>query len=154
MLRHWPGGAQNWGIAMADMDKADPITHGREDPADLAHVDELFATARAARPALPAHLAAAILDDAAAQQPDGTAAALAPRNAREGLGRWRQLLKAVGGWPAFGGFVMASAAGLWLGLSPPSFIPDPVVLAGLDADSQGMPFDGYEMAMVLSEDMQ
>jgi hypothetical protein len=135
-------------MTMADMDKTGPQADGLDDRADL---DNLFAAARGARPALPAHLSAAILADAAAQQP-GCQPGEADRIRRPA--RWRQLLNALGGWPAVGGLAMASATGLWLGLAPPSFVPDPVALAGLDADSETMPFDSYDMAMVLSEDLQ
>lgn len=129
------------------MDKAGPQAGGPRDAADL---EDLFAAARSARPPLPEHLNAEILADAAQLQP--VRPAPAPRRSPP-LPRWRQLLAAVGGWPAAGGLAMASAAGLWLGLAPPSFVPDPVALAGLDA-AETMPFDSYDMAVVLSEDLQ
>lgn len=65
-----------------------------------------------------------------------------------------QLVVAIGGWPALGGLVAASAAGLWVGIAPPDFVPDPGVMAGIDESALTVPYDGYEMAIMLSEDLQ
>lgn len=131
---------------MADMDKA---------PQAQPDLDDLFAAARDARPAMPDHLTAAILRDAELEQAGSrTAAARATGRIR---GRWAvlgQLVVAIGGWPAMGGLVAASAAGMWIGLAPPDFLPDLGALAGLGDDRQVMPYDGYEMAMMLSEELQ
>jgi hypothetical protein len=130
---------------MADMDKA---------PQAQPDLDDLFAAARDARPAMPDHLTAAILQDAARQQA-GSRPPAGQANRRSG--RWAvlgQLIVAIGGWPAMGGLVAASAAGMWIGLAPPDFLPDPGALAGLGDDRQVMPYDGYEMAMMLSEELQ
>ncbi|KIC07764.1 hypothetical protein RA19_21775 [Leisingera sp. ANG-M1] len=124
---------------MADTDKA------------LQELEDLFAAARAERPAVPDRLSAAILEDAARELP-GSRSAAPRRRARQPL--WRQLAEAVGGWPALGGLAAASAAGLWIGIAPPSFVPDPVALAGYEDSSTTVPFDSYDMAMVLSEDLQ
>ncbi|MBY6068206.1 hypothetical protein KUW17_15740 [Leisingera aquaemixtae] len=124
---------------MADTDKANQ------------ELEELFAAARRDRPALPEHLSAAILADAGRVQ-QGRHAAGPARAARQPL--WRQLIEAVGGWPAMGGLAAASAAGLWIGLAPPSFVPDPVALAGYEDSGNAVPYDSYDMAMVLSEDLQ
>lgn len=130
---------------MADMDKA---------PQAQPDLDDLFAAARDARPAMPDHLTAAILQDAARQQAGSRPPA---GQAKRRSGRWAvlgQLIVAIGGWPAMGGLVAASAAGMWIGLAPPDFLPDPGALAGLGDDRQVMPYDGYEMAMMLSEELQ
>ncbi|MEX0304463.1 MAG: hypothetical protein AB3N24_18750 [Leisingera sp.] len=124
---------------MADTDKA------------LQELEDLFAASRAEPPAVPDHLTAAILEDAAREQP-GLQPAAPARRASKPL--WRQLIEAIGGWPAIGGLAAASAAGLWIGIAPPSFVPDPVALAGYEDSSTAVPFDSYDMAIVLSEDLQ
>ncbi|WP_264212859.1 hypothetical protein [Leisingera thetidis] len=124
---------------MAETDKA------------LQELEDLFAAARAEPPALPQSLTAAILADAAHAQ-SGFQAAAPGRAARQPL--WRQLIEAIGGWPAIGGLAAASAAGLWIGMAPPSFVPDPVVLAGFEDANTAVPYDSYDMAAVLSEDLQ
>ncbi|OBY28390.1 hypothetical protein A9D60_11525 [Leisingera sp. JC1] len=135
-MRPWPGGAKSWGIAMADTDKS------------LQELDGLFAEARSTPPVLPDHLSAAILADAARVQPEYQPA----EPARQPL--WRQLAEALGGWPALGGLAAASAAGLWIGLAPPSFMPDPVALAGYEDSSTAFADGSYDMALMLSEDLQ
>ncbi|NSY40039.1 hypothetical protein [Leisingera sp. ANG59] len=124
---------------MADTDKA------------LQELEDLFAAARSGRPAVPEHLNAAILADAARVQPGYQPAAPA-QAARQPL--WRQLTEALGGWPALGGLAAASAAGLWIGLAPPSFVPDPVALAGYEDSSTVFADGSYDMALMLSEDLQ
>ncbi|EEE36418.1 hypothetical protein RKLH11_251 [Rhodobacteraceae bacterium KLH11] len=39
---------------------------------------------------------------------------------------WRQWIALIGGWQGMGGLVAASAAGVWIGFSAPTFLPDPV----------------------------
>ncbi len=124
---------------MADTDKA------------LEELEDLFAAARSARPGMPAHLNTAILADAARAQA-GFSAARPARAVRQP--KWRQLVEAIGGWPAMGGLAAASAAGLWIGMAPPSFVPDPVVLAGYEDSSTAVPYDSYDLALMLSEDLQ
>lgn len=124
---------------MADTEKA------------LQDLEDLFAAARAEPPAVPEYLHAAILADAAREQP-GAQPDVPARPARQPL--WQQLIEAIGGWPALGGLAAASAAGLWLGLAPPAFVPDPVALAGYEDSSAEVPYDSYEMAVMLSEDLQ
>lgn len=124
---------------MADTDKA------------LQELEDLFAAARSRRPGVPAQLNAAILADAAREQA-GFRAARPERAVRQPL--WRQLIEAVGGWPAMGALAAASAAGLWIGIAPPSFVPDPVALAGYENSSTAFADDSYDMALMLSEDLQ
>ncbi|WP_424979437.1 hypothetical protein [Leisingera sp. S232] len=113
----------------------------------LQELEDLFAAAREDRPELPHHLSAAILADAARAQPGAVV--------RQGrLPLWRQLADAIGGWPALGGLAAASAAGVWIGLAPPSFVPDPVVLAGYEDSSNVLGDGSYEMAVMLNEDLQ
>ncbi|UWQ82491.1 hypothetical protein [Leisingera caerulea] len=124
---------------MADTDKA------------LEELEDLFAAARSQRPGMPAPLNAAILADAAREQA-GFRAARPERAVRQPL--WRQLIEAIGGWPAMGGLAAASAAGLWIGIAPPSFVPDPVALAGYENTSTAFADESYDMALMLSEDLQ
>ncbi|WP_411351217.1 hypothetical protein PNH50_12425 [Leisingera aquaemixtae] len=124
---------------MADTDKA------------LEELEDLFAAARSARPGMPAHLNTAILADAARAQA-GFSAARPARAVRQP--KWRQLVEAIGGWPAMGGLAAASAAGLWIGMAPPSFVPDPVVLAGYEESGSVFADDSYDMALMLSEDLR
>ncbi|MFV0514899.1 MAG: hypothetical protein ACK5MY_14915 [Jhaorihella sp.] len=44
-------------------------------------------------------------------------------------GRLHRVLAALGGWPGLGGLTAACAAGVWLGFSPPAFLPDPLDFA-------------------------
>ncbi len=81
-------------------------------------LDHLFAQARAARDAFPDDLAVRIETDAEAVRLD--------RLARPSRRSWRQRIGVIGGWQGLGGLVAASAAGVWIGLSAPAFLPDPV----------------------------
>ncbi len=93
----------NWGTNMADQDN---------------ELDHLFAQARAARDVLPDDLAVRIETDAEAIR--------LARTARPRRQTWRQKISVVGGWQGLGGLVAASAAGVWIGFSAPTFLPDPV----------------------------
>ena len=89
---------------------------------DLARVDALLADRRAiAVPAIDDAFMARLMADAAGALPGaafvapGTGVARGPA-APQG---WRGLLAAIGGWPAAGGLVAATATGLWIGIAPP-----------------------------------
>lgn len=102
---------------MADNDR---ITNRADD--GLA---DLFARARADAPRPGADLTARILADAAAVQADlRRQAAPGPRRTQRPQGPVRRLRDALGGWPALAGLGLAALAGLWLGLTPPAFLPD------------------------------
>lgn len=79
---------------------------------DIDMLESLFQDARSAPPAVPQDLMDRIMADALAQQP-----APAPRG-------WRAIWRAIGGAPALGGFVTATAVGFWIGVAPPSNLPD------------------------------
>lgn len=113
-------------------------------------LDDLFAMARDERPEMPAGLQSAILADAAAVQAGWTAPQ--PEPLRGGF--WLQLRQAVGGWPSLGGMVAASAAGLWIGFTGPDFLPDPVTLISASAEEEFVPYDSYDLAVLLAEDTQ
>lgn len=87
-------------------------------------LDRCLSEARDCPPAPPADLAARVLADAMEVQAGLTGPAPRPQPRRPGL--WQQLVEALGGWPALGGLAAACAAGVWMGVSPPQILPDPV----------------------------
>lgn len=87
---------------------------------DNMELDQLFASARRDRPALPDDLAVRIQTDAEAVRLGRLRPARQPR--------WARILSSVGGWQGMGGLVAASAAGIWIGFSAPGFLPDPANL--------------------------
>lgn len=88
-----------------------------KDTISTADLEDLFAQARAAPPALPEALMARVLADAQAVQP----ASSAGRAARDGLRGW---LRRLGGAPGLSGLVAATCVGFWLGVAPPFGVPD------------------------------
>lgn len=113
-------------------------------------LDAMLAAARARRDDLPDGLAARILADAATVQAAQTAGS-ERRLPTRGPGFWAQLRGALGGWPGLGGLATACAAGVWIGLAPPDFLPDPVTLVYQDeADLDVM--GGASLSEFLSED--
>lgn len=98
---------------------------------------------------LPDGLAARILGDA--EQVQAGFAGRAEVAARPGPGLWRQMMDMLGGWPSVGGLAAACAAGVWIGLAPPSFLPDPMQLvtgAQSDIDLYG----AEELAALMAEE--
>ncbi len=92
---------------MADMDKN----------SDLYDLDNLFAQTRAQDVAPTPDFMERVLQDALQAQ-----VAAAPVAARPRASWIRQLLSAIGGWPAVAGLATAGVAGLWIGINPPSAI--------------------------------
>lgn len=84
-------------------------------------LDHLFSQARTDRDKLPDDLAVRILTDAEAVR----LSRIKPAPARA---VWQQVMSAMGGWPGVSGLATASLAGIWIGLSAPSFLPDPANL--------------------------
>lgn len=104
------------------MTRSHDRTEGR--PADAAEtrLDALFAEAREAAPApLPEALAARLLGDALAAQPQP-----APRRTlRPGLfARLRAALAEIGGAPSLAGVGVAGMAGIWIGFASPGSTGD------------------------------
>ena len=118
----------------------------------MHELDNLFAAAREIPAPLPDHLAAAIMADAVTARTEllGVEPELQPQPR---TAMWRQLMMAIGGLPALGGLVTACAAGVWIGLAPPSFLPDPAQILGF-SDSTSVPYDSYDLAVVLGEEVQ
>ncbi|TMV08010.1 hypothetical protein FGK63_11215 [Ruegeria sediminis] len=87
------------------------------------HLEQLFAAARRQGERLPDDLAARMLADA------GTVLSerVHPVQERQ-RPSWRQVFDYLGGWRGMGGLATACAAGIWIGLAPPGFLPDPAEL--------------------------
>lgn len=87
------------------------------DQDDIQALDACFKAGRAASLNPSAELLARVLADADAVQSGLRASDVQfppPRATR-----LRQMVKALGGWPALGGLAAATVAGVWIGLSPP-----------------------------------
>lgn len=83
------------------------------DQKDESGLEALFAASRATSPEPPDALMQRVLADAVALQPcvgRGTA--------------WRRWMAALGGAPALSGLITAASVGVWLGLAPPTGVPD------------------------------
>ncbi len=81
-------------------------------------LDDLFAQMRDI-PVVPSDaLMARVLADAAAAQPRAV-----PALTRQ-HGLWGRMMEAIGGWPSFGGLAVATVAGIWVGVAPPSSFQD------------------------------
>ncbi len=107
---------------------------------DLVDLDMFFDAARRETTVLPGDLERRIVADAARVLHERQIAAVAPRP-----GRWRQLYDMLGGWPAIAALATACAAGVWLGFSPPSTLPDPAQY--LVSDSIFLDEDSLVIAM-------
>ena len=106
---------------------------------DDKQIEALFAAARQDRSELPDTLSQRMLRDAEQTQ-QGFARPEAVVTAGPGL--LGQIKAALGGWPTLGGLATACLAGLWIGVAPPAFLPDPLdlvysddALSVLDQDS-------------------
>lgn len=83
-------------------------------------LDDLLAEGRALRPAPGNDLMARILADAeavAAEREGPVRSAPARRG-------WHDWLRSLGGWPAIGGLVASTLAGLWIGAAQPAALSD------------------------------
>lgn len=134
------------------------MSEGDKTLSEMADLEDLFACARQARPALPSDLQATILADAHMMQRDqsmvtpGTGSATDPSTRPQRL--WRQFTAAIGGWPALGGLAAASLVGLWLGLAPPVFLPDPVAgLAAASSAPQLLADLDYDVSFLMSDEV-
>lgn len=121
-----------------------------ESDTEDAFLEAHFATARRLGGQMPAALEARMLADAAAVQ--AVRAAPVPGARRgAGLGLLGQLIRALGGWPTMGGLAAACAAGVWIGVAPPDFLPDPLGLV-VQQNSDVNLLDSYALSSVLPED--
>lgn len=130
----WLASAQLWGMKMSD---------------DMSDLDRMLHAARAGRDDLPEALAQRMLADAAGVQ--ASLARPAARPAAVAQDAWRGLLAALGGWRGMGGLATACAAGVWTGVAPPEFLPDPAQLVlGLESETETLGF--YDLADFISEE--
>ncbi|MGC1504358.1 MAG: hypothetical protein WA782_09495 [Sulfitobacter sp.] len=83
-----------------------------DDDVKNTELEFLFQQARATPPQMPQGLMARVLADAEALQP-----------APERWG-WQSWFSALGGLPGMGGLITASCVGFWLGVAPPTGMPD------------------------------
>lgn len=109
-------------------------------------LDQAFARARETAGQMPVGLEQCILADA-----DGIQAGFGTPEPPRRAGLWSQLLAALGGWPTLGGLATACAAGVWIGVAPPNFLPDPVQLV-LGAERYLDFADMDDLAMAMSEE--
>lgn len=122
-------------------------------------LDELFAAARSSAPEPSAQLLARISADAQAVQLDHTAPQTVPEPRRasgreaggQAKGLWGQIIGALGGWTALAGLATATVAGVWIGISPPQGLADPLSAAigtsqmtGFDEIGAGFDFTQFE----------
>ncbi|MFC3615760.1 hypothetical protein ACFORG_18550 [Lutimaribacter marinistellae] len=121
----------SWGMLMAE---------------DQKELDEMFAAARRER--MPAALADRMVADAAQVQAGRAKAARVKPKRRPAI--WAQLREALGGWTGMGGLATACAAGLWVGLAPPAFMPDPAQLV-YESEQEPDLFGGTDLALLLAE---
>ena len=91
-----------------------PMTE--QDDLDL---DNVFAEARAARPLPGDDLLRRIISDA-----DDVATSRETKSSAGSRSRWRDWMMLLGGWPAVGGLVASTLAGLWIGVAPPAALSD------------------------------
>lgn len=127
---------------------------------DMSDVDALFASAREVPPQMPKNLEQAILRDAAQVQARRLETQTQARSGQgatpeRGLHRiWRQFSAAIGGWPALGGLAAASLVGLWVGVAPPAFLPDPVEsFVAYSSGAQLISEQGYDVSLLMSEEV-
>ncbi|MCA0847277.1 hypothetical protein [Salipiger thiooxidans] len=91
------------------------------------------------------------LDEMPSPRPDPVAVS-APA-ARRGLGArlgrsLRDVLGAVGGWPAMAGLVAACATGVWFGAVPPSGVSDWLSVSAADSVMTLEPTSGFDDVML------
>ncbi len=111
-----------------------------------------FDAARREDRGVPPDLAARMLADAMRVQAERTVPDPRARSvAGAASGLVQQFMRVLGGWPALGGLVAASAAGVWIGVAPPDFLPDPVGLM-VQYDTEVNMLDSYALSSVLPEE--
>lgn len=75
-------------------------------------------------------------------------AAVPPLRAEVRVPIWQRLHDLLGGWRGLGGLALAGCAGLWIGVSPPSGMPDPVEYLISDALSES-----YDLVLLADADL-
>lgn len=117
---------------------------------EARQLEALFDEARRAQVEMPEALNARILADAKRAQA-GFPGVFETVRAAPAPGLWSQLVAALGGWPTVGGLATVGAAGIWIGVAPPSFLPDPARLVMGDGSDIEL-LDVDDMAAAMSEE--
>ena len=83
--------------------------------------------------------------------PQAPAVAVSPERSRRGV-RLRDLMSALGGWPAVAGLAAACAAGVWFGAVSPAGLSDwtaaGATAAASDSYTTFEPASGFDVAML------
>ena len=98
-----------------------------DDKSDEFDLDKLFDAAKS-KPVEPStDFFARVLSDAEAMQPAAPGVIKTPVRHKNGISDFFQgLSEAIGGWPGFAGLATAAVTGLWIGISPPSGLIEPI----------------------------
>ncbi|MEM8579545.1 MAG: hypothetical protein AAGF60_16980, partial [Pseudomonadota bacterium] len=80
----------------------------------MDELDKILVEVRDVPVPVPERLMGRVLQDALAAQPVRGAAPVSV---------WARLREALGGWQGLGGLAAATCAGVWIGLSPPDYLP-------------------------------
>lgn len=102
----------------------------------MSHDDDLtqmFESARKAAPEPSSDFLARVLADAQAMQPAAAGVMTRAPLQRNSIAEFFSTLgDMIGGWPGFAGLASAAVAGVWIGISPPDTLIDPIsaVLGG------------------------
>ncbi len=123
-----------------------PFNHAPDELPDA--LDEMFAQARGDAPEFSDALAARMLTDARQIQATCPSGQIMSSSAPKSRGFWGQLLVALGGWGGVGGLATACAAGVWIGVAPPSGLPDPIALVSVDSSAAEESFDIFDVDAV------
>lgn len=117
------------------MTERDDRPENGQDNGQDGGLEAFFAAARAETPAPAPDFMARLAEDAVARMPRGP-------------GLWPQLKAALGGWAGMTGLATACAAGLWIGISPPTAL-DVLWGEGAGLGALGLdPLGGFELAMM------
>lgn len=126
-----------------------------EKDSEDAFLEAHFAAARRQAERMPEALAARMLADATEVQAARAAGAERAAAGRGGSGAASglvgQLMRVLGGWPTMGGLAAACAVGVWLGVAPPDFLPDPIGMVLQQSGDVNL-LDSYALSSVLAED--
>lgn len=110
-------------------------------------LDAFFDAARNSSPEPSPEFLARILSDAEGVQNSFVQTPFGARKPAKSV--FAQLRDAIGGWPALGGLVTASAVGVWIGISPPESVTE--TMAAFLGDSTEFivdPLSGFELASI------
>ena len=121
---------------------------------DKNELESLFEMARRTPPEPSSDFLARVLSDGEALQPAAVGVMQHAPQKRPALAEFfAGLSDAIGGWPAFAGLATAAVTGVWIGISPPQVLSDPLAsVLGTDSsvltddltDGDGFDFTLFE----------